>query len=135
MTAPIAPEAPELDRLRAELEAVWKQPVVVAEAGPVRGAVAHAGSPRPTASSAARLVVAGNSVWVPAAEVAGEPACGLAPVYRYAGREFVLPTVRLLGAPAAEQANEDLYFQFLSAAGWLAHALTEWEFFLPGQGL
>ncbi len=93
--------------------------------GSILGRADAVGSQRPLESSAARLCLGDQDIWIPAPCEAAEPENGRAPLYRHGGQLFVLPTVRLLiGEEVA----------FLTLSDWLLDALTKWRFVAGREG-
>src|SRR5438105_3950969 len=92
--------------------------------GSLLGRADAVGSGRPVESSAARLGLGEQSVWIPAPCVPSEPENGRAPLYQHGGHLFVMPTVRLLIADAVE---------FLTLSDWLLDAFEKWRFVAPRE--
>jgi hypothetical protein len=116
-----------LELLAPLLEELWQETVTVGPVQTVLGPVPYAGGRRPLPSSAARMQVGDHGVWLPAPEEPGDPDAGLAPLFRHAGAEYVLPTIRLFVHPQGQ--TEDLPPpEYLTGADWLTDALRRWRF-------
>lgn len=121
-----------LQHVCGRLEGLWGQAIRVDPVQTVVGQVLWAGTRRPLPSSAAELHVGDRSVWIPAPLEPADPATGSAPIYLYAGRRLVFPTIRLLvrEPPTKKKrlTDETRPIEYLTLSNWLEDALTKWQF-------
>jgi hypothetical protein len=122
-----------LERVAPLLAAVWGQPLQVGPAQTLLGYTPYAGARSPLPSSAARLTLGADQVWIPAPFQPARPEEGLAPLFRQAGRVYVLPTIRLF-EHAAGRTRHLPAPRYLSHADWLYEAWTQWPFPLVRPG-
>jgi hypothetical protein len=117
-----------LDHVAAHLRDLGLGELTVTEVRTVLGRADLAGSSRPLPSSAARIRLGEAApIWVPAPEEPACPAEGRAPLLWHAGRELVLPAVRLF-VGGTDEGPEAAAVEYLGLSDWLHDAVACWRF-------